>query len=199
MSKDITPENTSGRDSLDHFAGMLGGGDRYITDMESDGQRQLLAATTLPTKSNHNTDDDYTALGFTFGPVVARDPLFREATLPAGWRREGSEHAMWSYILDERDVRRVSIFYKAAFYDREAFMSVINVGGDVATHWLYGDDEPKLNPALTADELVAARRSAEKFLEEAERYPHREDNLPRARSLIEAVGAALAALPKADQ
>jgi hypothetical protein len=199
MTRNTTPENTSDRGALTHVVGMLGGSERYITDMESAGQRQILAATTLPTKSDYCSDEDYIALGFTFGPVVASDPKFREATLPAGWSREGSEHAMWSYIVDERGVRRVSIFYKAAFYDREAFMGVINVGGDVARHWIYGDDEPELHPALTTDELAAARRSAEHYLEEAERYPHREDRVPRARSLIEAVDAALATTPKADQ
>ena len=187
-----TPENTSDRDPLDHFAGMLGGSERYITDMEADGQRQIVASTTLPTKSNHSTDEEYVALGFTFGAVVAGDPMFREATLPDGWKREGSEHAMWSYIVDERGVRRVSIFYKAAFYDRDAFMGIINVGGDAATHWIYGDEKkPWLNPALTASELADAKRSAERYLKEAEDYPSREDRVPRARTLVEAVDAAL--------
>ena len=187
-----TPENTSDRDPLDHFVGMLGGSDRYITDMEADGQRQLVASTTLPAKSNHSTDEEYVALGFTFGPVVPSDPMFREATLPEGWKREGSEHAMWSYIVDERGVRRVSIFYKAAFYDRDAFMGIINVGGDAATHWIYGDGKkPWLNPALTAVELADAKRSAEHYLEEAEKYPSREDRVPRAQALVDAVDAAL--------
>lgn len=191
MSNHSTPEDTTKRDALDHFAGVLGGTERYIDDMNADGQRQVVASTALPTKSNYSTDEDFAALGFKFGPVCS-DPMFREATLPDGWRREGSEHAMWSYILDERGIRRVSVFYKAAFYDREAFMGIINVGGDVATHWIYGDEKkPKLNPALTADELADAKRSAENYLSEAERYPSREDRVPRAQSLVKAVDAVL--------
>jgi hypothetical protein len=62
-------------------------------------------------------------LGFQLGDRV--DDLFIEATLPEGWTREGSEHAMWSYILDAEGNRRVSVFYKAAFYDRDAFCRVI--------------------------------------------------------------------------
>jgi predicted secreted protein len=29
---------------------------------------------------------------------------------------------MWSYIVDDEGTQRVAIFYKAAFYDRDAFM-----------------------------------------------------------------------------
>lgn len=190
-----TPENTTKRDALDHFAGMLGGTDRYITDMEAAGQRQLLASTTLPVKANHNSDVDFEALGFTFGQQVDGDPMFREATLPEGWKREGSEHAMWSYIVDQRDIRRVSIFYKAAFYDREAFMGITNVGYEVATKWIYGDDpKPTLHPHLTAEELEGARESASRYLKDADEYPPREDRTPRARSLFTAATVALALL-----
>lgn len=186
-----SPENTSKRDPLVHVAGSLGGGDRYITEMEADGQQQLLASTTLPTKSNYNHDGQYEALGFTFGEAVAGAPMFREATLPEGWKREGSEHAMWSYIVDQRGIRRVSIFYKAAYYDREAFMGITNVGHDAATHWIYGDDKkPKLHPEFTADELAAARESAEAYIAEAEQYPPSRDQVPRAKSLIAAIDKA---------
>ena len=75
---------------------------------------------------------EFEALGFTFGEPDAGDPMFRPATLPAGWQRKGSDHAMWSYIIDEHGRDRISIFYKAAFYDRDAFMSLVGLGWYVA-------------------------------------------------------------------
>ena len=59
--------------------------------------------------------------GFVFGEMVEGDDLFRHAELPAGWKKVGSDHAMWSYIHDDQDRPRVAMFYKAAFYDRDAF------------------------------------------------------------------------------
>lgn len=113
-------EDTSKRDPLIHLAGAMGGMDQYVPEMESAGQRQLVNSDRLPTESN--CDDELLDLGFTFEEPDPDDPLFRAATLPAGWSREVSDHAMWSYLLDEVGRRRVAIFYKAAFYDRRAFM-----------------------------------------------------------------------------
>lgn len=113
-------ENTSRRDPLVHFAASMSGPDTYITDMESAGQQQLVKSDLLPTDCRNHPE--FEALGFVFGEVVEDDPLFRHATLPQGWKREASDHAMWSYLVDETGTRRVAIFYKAAFYDRRAFM-----------------------------------------------------------------------------
>ena len=49
------------------------------------------------------------------------------ATLPPGWSRQGSDHAMWAHLLDEHGRQRVGIFYKAAFYDRSAHMHLISL------------------------------------------------------------------------
>jgi hypothetical protein len=123
-------ENTGQRDDMLHLLGaMSDGASGYITGMEADGQRQLVNSDRLPTQVSFGSDADFEALGFVFGEPDRNDPLFRSATLPDGWKREGSDHSMWSYIVDEQGRRRVSIFYKAAFYDRDAFMSL---SGDVA-------------------------------------------------------------------
>ncbi len=115
------PEDTSKRDPLVHIAGSMGNHSRYIEEQESAGQAQLVNSTVLPIDTR-GRDADFEALGFTFGERV--DELFREATLPEGWTRKGSEHAMWSHLVDEQGRERVSIFYKAAFYDRCAFMDI---------------------------------------------------------------------------
>lgn len=96
-----------------------------ILAMERSGQTELVLSDLLPTGLGFDESDaDYEALGFVFGDVVDGDPLFRKAKLPDGWTREGSDHAMWSYLLDADGYRRVAIFYKAAFYDRRAEMSI---------------------------------------------------------------------------
>jgi hypothetical protein len=122
------PENTSQRDPMIHLLGaMSDGASGYIEGMEAQGQQQLVHSDRLPTKSDG--DDRYTALGFAFGTADDRDPMFRPASLPHGWHKQGSDHSMWSYVVDEHGRKRVSIFYKAAFYDRDAFMRLNTVYG----------------------------------------------------------------------
>lgn len=141
-----SPRNTSNLGPEMHLLGMLSDRDSYIPNMEAQGQRELLASTTLPSEILHSTQADFEALGFVFREVVKGDPLFREVTLPEGWVREGSDHAMWSYLCDERGLRRVAVFYKAAFYDRKAHMSLQNVGYSASTDVLYGDSTVALPP-----------------------------------------------------
>lgn len=123
------PENTSARDPLLHLLGAMSGDGMsgYITGMEADGQRQLVNSTSLPTDTGSTYDREYEALGFTFGEPDPNDKMFRDATLPEGWSKQGSDHDMWSYIVDQLGRRRVAIFYKAAFYDRKAFMRLETV------------------------------------------------------------------------
>lgn len=90
---------------------------------ESQGQREVVNSSVIPTDM-HNKHEEFEALGFKFGEVQTDDPMWREVTLPEGWSREGSNHAMWSFIVDERGYRRCSIFYKAAFYDRSAHIGI---------------------------------------------------------------------------
>lgn len=109
-----------------------GGSAAAIENMEAAGQRELLGSEVIPTRVLHSTEDDLTAAGFGLGDPVQGDPLFRRAALPKSWKREGSEHAMWSFIVDDLGRRRCSIFYKAAFYDRDAHISLTTVSGYVA-------------------------------------------------------------------
>lgn len=104
-------------------AAMVLGSSGAIEAQEAAGQHEVVNSTAIPTEMNC-TAEDLEALGFGLGEVHAGDPMFREATLPPGWTREGSGHSMWSYIVDERGFRRCCIFYKAAFYDRSAYISI---------------------------------------------------------------------------
>lgn len=180
-----SPRNTSKPDFVDAVDILFGGG---IEGQEKAGQQQLLESTTLPTEM-HGGDEKFKALGFTFGAVVDGDPLFREATLPEGWKRQGTEHSMWSEIVDQRGIPRVAIFYKAAFYDRGAHMHVTNVGAELASKFVYGEGaQPEVHPELTDEELAEARARAEEYvIKGTERPDYYGDLMARAKQLLEAL------------
>lgn len=50
------------------------------------------------------------------------DPLFVDVKLPEGWEIKGTGHSMWNEVLDNNGRVRATFFYKAAFYDRDAFL-----------------------------------------------------------------------------
>jgi hypothetical protein len=149
-----------------------------IPAQEKRGQQELVNSHVLPSDM-HTPVADFLALGFTFGEYVPGDPIFRVATLPHGWRREASEHDMWSYLVDERGVQRVAVFYKAAYYDRNAHMRLINVGRELASRAVWGDDIPTAG-SLNLDRLTADERAA--FAKEIVRI--RADLSPTARRAI---------------
>lgn len=121
-------ENTENTDPLTHIIGSLAmGPSEYIEHTEAQGQRQLVASDLLPIEitGRPGVRNVFLHLGFVFGDAVEDDPLFQHVTLPEGWYRKGSDHDMWSYLVDDEGNRRVAIFYKAAFYDRKAFMRLL--------------------------------------------------------------------------
>ena len=106
-------------------ASMGRGGALAIEEQERAGHAQLLHSDQLPADMGDRAS--YEALGFTFGDPTPGDPLFVQATLPDGWKRQAGSDARGSDLVDEFGRRRVSIFYKAAFYDRQATMTLIGV------------------------------------------------------------------------
>jgi hypothetical protein len=115
------PTNTQNTTTLLLLEALAGAGTGAIERQEAQGQREIVASEVLPADCLHpGMKPLLERLGFVLGEKVKGDDLFAHATLPPGWRREGSSHAMWSYILDDQGRKRVAIFYKAAFYDRRA-------------------------------------------------------------------------------
>ncbi len=98
---------------------LLVGGSNALEMRESEGQRELVASSQLPTRG---LDDPALAMIRVIGPTPG-DPLFSDVELPAGWRKQATDHAMWSNLLDEKGRKRAGVFYKAAFYDRAAHIS----------------------------------------------------------------------------
>jgi hypothetical protein len=93
-----------------------------IEASESAGQAALVESESLPSQISGRAT--FEALGFTFGQPYPDDKNFLPATLPAGWSKRSTDHAMWSEIVDEKGRVRAGVFYKAAFYDRRAHMSL---------------------------------------------------------------------------
>ena len=93
-----------------------------IEAQEAQGQQNFVNSTTLPIKCNFGNREQFEKMGIVFGEPV--DDLFCDVQLPQGWRKERTDHSMWSNLLDDQGRIRASIFYKAAFYDRDAFLSI---------------------------------------------------------------------------
>jgi hypothetical protein len=102
---------------------LFGGNPDAIRAQEALGQQELVNSAQLPTLVRGDKAK-LEAAGVVFGDPCEGDPLFCEAWLPAGWQKKPTEHAMWSTLVDADGKERASIFYKAAFYDRSAFINV---------------------------------------------------------------------------
>lgn len=182
-------ENTADRDPALHMLGLLGGSDAYITGMEAAGQRQVVASSKRPTEGSDALAD----LGFTLGEIDPADPLFRDVTLPEGWSKQGSDHDMWSYVVDQHGRRRVGVFYKAAYYDRRADCHVESVGQYLSYTSYEGgafvlDDEWCTKAAVIEDAPVAlaqARKMASGRFNEDGSYTRQ---VERLEGLLRMVG-----------
>lgn len=112
---------------------IVGGTDAAIRYQEAHGQQALVNSAALPKRCPRA---ELEQMGVVFGDDA--DDLFVNVALPAGWRKQATDHSMWSNLLDDQGRKRGAIFYKAAFYDRNAFMDLsrrINVTRD------YCDDD----------------------------------------------------------
>jgi len=172
-----TTADMNAPDSTDRLllilAGAGGETSRFIENQEHAGQQQLVRSELLPTDT-HNNDAGFESVGFTFGKPLADDPMFRPATLPDGWAKQGSDHDMWSYVVDQLGRRRAAVFYKAAFYDRSADMHLVDIGEYVHCHLGgYGGFEQLItddNWATPEAIAAAALKEAAHHQEEIERY-----------------------------
>ena len=108
--------SAAARGDMDNF--MVAATPGGIEAQEAMGQAALVG--TKDTLPKDCPQKELEALGFVFGGPI--DDLFINVTFPAGWSKKATEHSMWSELLDETGKKRGAIFYKAAFYDRRAFI-----------------------------------------------------------------------------
>lgn len=131
MAEPLTPKDhamstiadTSKFPPGDLLCGLIADGAGHIERMEAHGQRELCASSQLPRERSEETTKALTAWGVVFHGN-GEDDLFERVTLPSGWSKQSTDHAMWSNLVDDKGRKRAAIFYKAAFYDRSAHMGV---------------------------------------------------------------------------
>lgn len=82
--------------------------------MEYEKRREVL------TQNNINyTKQQYEKMGIII--IDGYDDLFWNVKLPEGWEIKATDHSMWNNLFDNKGRLRADFFYKAAFYDRDAF------------------------------------------------------------------------------
>lgn len=67
------------------------------------------------------TKQQYEKMGIII--VDEYDDLFWNVKLPEGWNIKATDHSMWNNLFDDKGRKRANFFYKAAFYDRDAFIN----------------------------------------------------------------------------
>jgi hypothetical protein len=106
---------------------LMGGNPNAIEAQEAEGQQELINSLQLPLKCNNprgvNAAAQYHKMGIKTFTASKGDDLFLGVKLPDGWKKEATDHSMWNNLLDDKGRVRATFFYKAAFYDRDAFVN----------------------------------------------------------------------------
>lgn len=111
MKHEISPAALAAAASgnMDNFiAAITPGG---IEAQEAAGQATFVSNATLPKEMLGCTLEQLEQMGIKFGADV--DDLFVTAQLPEGWKKQATDHSMWSDVLDEKGRKRAAIFYNA--------------------------------------------------------------------------------------
>lgn len=106
---------------------------RAIENQEKRGQQMVVKYRRLPKSTNSCSNIRPKLCDFEFTKVQYEkmgikiidkyDDLFWNVQLPDGWEIKATSHSMWNDLLDDKGRKRASFFYKAAFYDRDAFIN----------------------------------------------------------------------------
>lgn len=99
-----------------------GGPGQAVEEQEAAGQGSFVGSDTLPADVRGDTKAILEAAGVKFLGEVEGDAKFQYVELPEGWKKVATDHSLWSHLYDERWRKRAAMFYKAAFYDRDAFI-----------------------------------------------------------------------------
>ncbi len=106
---------------------LMGGNPNAIESQEAEGQKELINSLQLPLKCNSprgiNAAEQYHKMGINTFTGSKGDDLFLGVKLPTGWKKEATDHSMWNNLIDDKGRVRATFFYKAAFYDRDAFVN----------------------------------------------------------------------------
>lgn len=97
-----------------------------IEMQEAAGQRAMVNGQRLPRKIPHWQKVTWPEVCVAWGMKIVGevDDLFYNVDLADGWKIIATEHPMWTQLVDAQDRQRATIFYKAAFYDRRAHITL---------------------------------------------------------------------------
>ncbi len=123
---------------------------KAIENQERRGQQAVVKNNRLPIRTNGGIPDEYRFKGITnkmeyeekqsiadkniaeytkqqyermgIKIISKYDDLFYSVELPDGWKIKATGHSMWNDLFDDKGRKRANFFYKAAFYDRDAFI-----------------------------------------------------------------------------
>lgn len=106
-----------------------------IDNIERSGRDNIINKTQLPIYANsinkkcydiENTKElvlkKYKELGIEV--INEENDLFYNIKLPKNIKLKSSESKYWTYLVDDKGTELASIFYKAVFYDRKAFINI---------------------------------------------------------------------------
>lgn len=125
MSKKITNTTREANSNpLPYIAWLGGGNPQAIEAQEAQGQQEAVNSSQLPTKGLVGAERKmWESMGIKiFDNEPTDDSLFVRVELPEGWKRRPTDHSMWNELVDNKGRVRGKFFYKAAFYDRDAFL-----------------------------------------------------------------------------
>lgn len=148
---------------------VLGGNPNAILAQEATGQQSFVVSETLPTDMKGDAIAVLNAAGMKFLGVVKDDPMFQYVELPAGWKKIATDHSMWSDLVDDKGRKRAGIFYKAAYYDRRAHLSV-NLRYGISIDYVRLDTERVAVAMVTEDEAVVFTTDPVGFEDDKTRY-----------------------------
>jgi hypothetical protein len=95
-----------------------------VEQQEAEGQRLLCSSNSmLPKRIEGTTREALARIGFKFGSDI--DNLFVAVIMPGGWKLQPTKHAMLNNLLDDKGRVRGVVFYKSAFYDRRADLTML--------------------------------------------------------------------------
>lgn len=160
-------------DIEDIIVGLLSGehSGRSILEQEKTGQSRFVRSELLPRSlggySKETPEAYYTALGIEV--LGEADDLFYNVKLPIGWTKRPTDHSMWSNLLDEKGRIRASIFYKAAFYDRSAHISLETrysaKAGAIDNHEYYNSEQGLASAGYAMDGKTVIQKFIQQPLE----------------------------------
>jgi hypothetical protein len=118
---------TKNTENFPDWSWVMGGNPAAIERQEAEGQKELIDSLQLPKRCNSpigiNAAEQYSKMGIKVFTGSKGDDLFMGVKLPKGWEKRATDHSMWNNLVDDKGRTRATFFYKAAFYDRDAFIN----------------------------------------------------------------------------